>query len=241
MSKESREHLSCFMDGEISRETGRFLVRRLDADSELRETWARYHLVRDCLRHQQGGLVGDNLGIDLCGRVQQALAGEAPQVVPGRFAASLLKGGRLKGAWLKPVVGVAMAASVAFMAIMTVGSGQSPVNTSPGEFVDSQQAESFVSPNNVLTGSLPSQQVSLLGGAGNTNHKMNSYLLRHYQVTGSTGGKGFVTFVPIVVTQAAAQADARDYLKAAPQPGAEEGEDTPGNHSPDRTNESIQQ
>jgi hypothetical protein len=29
---------------------------------------------------------------------------------------------------------------------------------------------------------------------------MDSYLLRHYQATGATGGKGFVTFVPIVIT-----------------------------------------
>ena len=231
------------MDGEISRETGRFLVRRLGADKELRETWARYHLVRDCLRQQEGGLVGDNLGIDLCSRVQQALAGEAPQAAPGRFAASLLKG---KGAWLKPAAGMAMAASVAIMAIMTVGSGPSPVNTPPGELAGSQRAESFVSPNNVLPSGPRSEQVSLLGGAGNTNHKMNSYLLRHYQVTGATGGKGFVTFVPIVVTQAAAQADAEAHLQAAPQAGAAAGEDTPGNDSPDsdsldRTNESIQQ
>jgi hypothetical protein len=34
---------------------------------------------------------------------------------------------------------------------------------------------------------------------------MNSYLLRHYQVAGSAGGKGFVSFVPIVVTQAPAE------------------------------------
>ena len=249
MNKESREHLSCFMDGEISRETGRFLVRRLGADSELREIWARYHLVRDCLRHQEGGLVDDNLDIDLCGRVQQALAGETPQAVPGRFAASLLKGG-----WLKPLAGTAMAASVALMAIMTVGSGPRPVNTPPAEPSGSQQAELFVSPNNVLIGGPRSQQVSLLGGVGNTNHKMNSYLLRHYQVTGSTGGKGFVTFVPIVVTQAVAQADAQVDSKvdskadsqAAAQSEAEEGEDTPGTGSPDkdsldRTNESIQQ
>ena len=135
MNKESREHLSCFMDGEISRETGRFLVRRLGADSELREIWARYHLVRDCLRHQEGGLVGDNLDIDLCGRVQQALAGEKPQAVPGRFAASLFKGG-----WLKPVAGMAMAASVALIAIMTVGSAPSPVNTPPAELSGSPYA-----------------------------------------------------------------------------------------------------
>ena len=35
---------------------------------------------------------------------------------------------------------------------------------------------------------------------------MNALLLRHYQATGSTGGKGFVTFVPIVLKPAASAA-----------------------------------
>jgi sigma-E factor negative regulatory protein RseA len=231
MSKESREHLSCFMDGEISKETGRFLVRRLGADSQLRETWARYHLVRDCLRHQEGDLVGDNLGIDLCGRVQQALADEKPLAVSGRLTAKLLKGG-----WLKPVAGMAVAASVALMAIVTVGPGQSPVNAPPGDLAGSQPAESFVSPNNTLTLSPRSQQVSVMGGTGNSNQKMNSYLLRHYQVTGSTGGKGFVTFVPIVVTQAAARTDNQADAKDDPEELAEEGKEPL-----DRASETAQQ
>lgn len=213
------------MDGEISKETSRFLVRRLGADSELRGTWARYHLVRDCLRYQEGGLPG----VDLCGRVQQALEDETPQMAPRRLASNFTKSG-----WLKPVAGMAVAASVALMAIITVGPGQSPDSTPAGELAGNPQAESFVSPNNVLAGGPRSQQVSVLGGTGNSSRKMNSYLLRHYQVTGSTGGKGFVTFVPIVVTQAAAQADAQ----ADPQRVAAEGEDT---HSLDRANKPIQQ
>ena len=230
MSNESREHLSCFMDGEISKETSRFLVRRLGADSELRGAWARYHLVRDCLRYQEGGLPG----VDLCGRVQQALENETPLTAPRRLTSRWSKSGRSKSGWLKPVAGMAVAASVALMAIMTVGPGQSPVNTPTGELAGSPQTESFVSPNNALPGGPRSQQVSVMGGTGNSNRKMNSYLLRHYQVTGSTGGKGFVTFVPIVVTQAAAPANAQ----ADPQRAAEEGQDT---HSLDKANESGQQ
>ena len=237
MSNESREHLSCFMDGEISKETGRFLVRRLGADGELRDTWARYHLVRDCLRHQEGGLPG----VDLCGRVQQALENEALQTAPSKIASDWSKSGWsaskwTKAGWLKPVAGMAVAASVALMAIITVGPGQSPVSTPAGELAGSPQTESFVSPNNVLTGGPRSQQVSVLGGSGKSNRKMNSYLLRHYQVTGSTGGKGFVTFVPIVVTQAGAQADAQ----ADPQRETEKGEDTPVGNSPDRANKPLQ-
>jgi sigma-E factor negative regulatory protein RseA len=187
MSKESREHLSSLMDGEISKETGQFLVRRLGSDAELRMTWARYHLVRDCLRHHEGSLAGD----DLNSNIKQALANEDIQTAPRRLAAS----------WLKPVAGAAIAASVALMAIVTVGPGQSPVNSPSGELVESMPTESFVSPNNGLYPSPYSQQASASGGMGDNNQKLNSYLLRHYQVTGSTGGKGFVTFVPIVVTR----------------------------------------
>ena len=43
---------------------------------------------------------------------------------------------------------------------------------------------------------------------------MNSYLLRHYQVAGSTGGKGFVTLVPIVVTRSAVNSEEEDRVRA---------------------------
>jgi len=204
------------MDGEISRETSRFLVRRLGADSELCGAWARYHLVRDCLRHHNDGLVVDNLGIDLCGRVQQALADEAPQAVSGRFAAALSKRGRFTQGWLKPVAGMAVAASVALMAIMTVGPGQSPLGTPAGELAGSQQTKSFVSPNNVLARSPRPEQASVFGGTGNSNQRLKPYVQRHYQVTGSTGYKGFV-LVPIVVAQGAAQAVAKSNLEGSRQ------------------------
>ena len=64
---------------------------------------------------------------------------------------------------------------------------------------------------------------------------MNSYLLRHYQATDSTGGKGFVTFVPIVVTQAAAQTDEQAELKGDAADLTKESQD-----SQDRANESKQ-
>ena len=40
MSDKTREHISSLMDGEVSAETGRFLLRRLGSDAELGATWA---------------------------------------------------------------------------------------------------------------------------------------------------------------------------------------------------------
>jgi sigma-E factor negative regulatory protein RseA len=204
MSKETREHISCLMDGEISRETSRFLVRRLGSDDELSATWARYHLVRDCLRHQDGGMAGD----DLCGRVSRAIASESPN-----------KSNRgISLAWLKPAAGIAIAASVAMMAVGLVDPGSLQT---PGNQAENQQVEQFTSPQS-LTPVPNTRQASLLGQSQG-NQKMNSYLLRHYQAAGTTGGKGFVSFVPIVITAKAA--DAEKVNQSDTEQASDKGED----------------
>lgn len=187
MTTESREHLSCLMDGEISRETGRFLVRRLGADEDLCATWARYHLVRDCLRHGGDRFAGEGLS----GRVRRAIEGES---LPGATR-------RKRLSWLKPAAGLAVAASVALLAIVAVGPGKPPAQQPTTGLADRASTGSFTSPES-LSPTPISRQVSLSGGPAGDS-RMNAYLLRHYQATGSTGGKGFVSFVPIVVTSSA--------------------------------------
>lgn len=196
MNTESREHLSSFMDGEVSHETGRFLVRRLGADGDLRQAWARYHLIRDCLRHQDGHIAQR----DLSGRVRAALSSE-PDVTTGTRAGSR---------WLKPFAGAALAASVALIAVLTVSNGAAP-GVAPAGTTGSETAaaESFASPN-IGRMTPVSQPVNLTGGSPQANAKMNIYLLRHYQLTGESGGKGFVSYVPIVVTQAPANGETED-------------------------------
>ena len=183
MSEKTREHISSLMDGEISRETSRFLVRRLGSDEELCATWARYHLVRDCLRHQDGSLSGE----DLCSRVNRALEDEQPST-PVR---------RLSLGWLKPVAGTAIAASVALAAVMAVGPGgpggqQLPAGNAPGG-----ELSSFTSPQGLVSGQA-AQPVSALGAQTNAGRKMNFYLLRHYQASGTGNGGGFVAYMPAV-------------------------------------------
>lgn len=188
MSKETREHLSALVDGEISRETSRFLVRRLGTDSELRATWTRYHLVRDCLRHQDGSIAGD----DLCARINRELENEqaitSSPVLPSR--------------WLKPVTGMAIAASVALMAVFAVGpglpGGVQPASELAGGLAGDGQPEPFVSPPSL--GPVPQSNLASIGGAISQDVKMNSYLVRHYQASGAAGGRTFIALVPLVVT-----------------------------------------
>ena len=199
------------MDGEISRETSRFLVRRLGADEELCATWSRYHLVRDCLRHQDSGLVD----ADLCKRIGLALEDEAPKKVSTG----------IPRAWLKPVSGLAIAASVAMMAIIMVGPNDPAAPQSAGQLADTEQAESFTSPQS-FTRAPVSQQASLAGQSAG-ERRLQPYLLRHYQATGNTGGKGFVTFVPIVSTSAATPSE--DAERNADQERGSETTEQPSN------------
>ena len=182
MSEKTREHISSLMDGEISRETSRFLVRRLGSDDELCATWARYHLVRDCLRHQEGSLSGE----DLCSRINRALEDDKP--------ASRVR--RLPMSWLKPVAGMAIAATVALVAVMAVGPAGPGGQQAPAGVEAAGELADFTSPQSVLKGAA-AQQVSL-GGQGNAGQKMNFYLLRHYQASGTGNGGGFVAYMPAV-------------------------------------------
>jgi sigma-E factor negative regulatory protein RseA len=185
MSKETREHLSCLVDGEISRETSRFLVRRLAADSELRAVWSRYHLVRDCMRHQDGGIADG----DLCARVGKALENESP----------VRSAWHLSTRWLKPAAGLAIAATVALMAVVAVEPYQPAAPGAGGQVAGESATEAFTSPQ--IRGPAPySSQASLNGQSNRETRKMNSYLVRHYQASEATGGRSFVHFVPIVIT-----------------------------------------
>ena len=185
MSKESLEHLSSLMDGELSRETGLFMTRRLFSDEALCDTWERYHLIRDCIR-QPGS---KQLVTGLCARVTASLEAEdAPALSPWN-----------KHRWLKPVSGLAIAASVALIAIF-VAAPQPDVL--PGA-VDTALSESanqpFVSPNTLPLAPL-SQPVSYASAQQANSNRLNVYLLRHNQVARTAGRQGFVSFVPIVVT-----------------------------------------
>ena len=96
-----REHLSALMDGELSREQTRFLLRRLGHDREAVACWTRLHVARDCLK------------------------GATPRLADSGFAARVsraLIGGRLpvRGRWLRWSAGGVIAAAVAVAALLMV-------------------------------------------------------------------------------------------------------------------------
>lgn len=105
MSMDFREQLSALMDGELERDERAFLLRRLQHDGELKATWTRYHLMRDVMARRPG-----STPLDLSDRVMRAL--DTPTAQP------VVAADRQR--WWRPMAGVALAASVAWMAVVAV-------------------------------------------------------------------------------------------------------------------------
>jgi sigma-E factor negative regulatory protein RseA len=107
MSESNRETLSACMDGELSREELRFLLRRLDHDDSLSQTWSDYHLARDGMR----GQMAPRASADFTHRVMAAL--DVADLDTVQVPAS----GKRRH-WFQWSAGGAIAASVAAAALM---------------------------------------------------------------------------------------------------------------------------
>ena len=186
MSKESKQHLSSLMDGEITRESGLFLTRRMSSDEAMCDTWERYHLIRDCIRRPGSKLVVTGLHKKFNASLDDVQAAPASSWRNHR--------------WIKPVSGLAIAASVALMAIV-VTAPQTVVSPNAGDTALSEPAnQPFVSPNTLPL--IPvSQAVAYTPAQQVDSNRLNAYFLRHNQMARTAGRQGFVSFVPIVATQ----------------------------------------
>ncbi len=194
------------MDGELSRETSLFVARRLVTDGELRGTWERYHLIRDCIRRPGG----ERTASGFSQRLSAALAVETAETRPA-------------AAWLKPVSGLAIAASVALLAVVAVGPAPAPPTADA--LSGSASSQPFTSPN-TLPAVPVSQPASFNAASQRSYQRLNSYLLRHNQLAGASGRQGFVSFVPIITADTAQAMDAEgpaetqepDANRESPQP-----------------------
>ena len=108
MKEQLHEQLSALVDNELEEQEQALLFRQVAGDAQLSQRLSRYQLISDTL---QNGLPS-RFDSGFSGRVQAALR-EAP---PVRSERSIL------ATWFKPVAGVALAASVAMVAVLTLQS-----------------------------------------------------------------------------------------------------------------------
>ena len=106
MSDDFKEAISALADGERSGDDSLAVIDKIIHDPTARKAWERYHLIRDAMKE---GLP-EEIHTTLASGVHDALALE-----PVSLAAR-----RKRRTWLKPLTGLALAASVATIAIIGV-------------------------------------------------------------------------------------------------------------------------
>lgn len=105
MNELLNERLSQLMDDETEDTDGR-IIDELLHNQAARDTWWRYHLVSDVLKHEEPLLAHR----DLARRISAAMETEPAILVPKSFLQ--------RRNWVKPLAGLAVAASVAVVAII---------------------------------------------------------------------------------------------------------------------------
>lgn len=154
------EQLSAFADGELPRAEAELLLARLAREPELRARWERFHAIGEAMR---GGLPA-RYPRGLAAGVAGALGAEPALVASPRA---------LAGRWSRPLVGAAIAASVAVLGVlvarMQVATPASPVAPL------SASAERAVTGGGVVVDYSPRMQA-----------RLGAYVVRHGELAGRT-------------------------------------------------------
>ena len=179
MTNKIDEQLSILVDDELADHDA--VIERVAADPELKARWSRYHLMRDVITgHMPEQPVGD-----IASRVSRALEQE-----PAIFA-PVHKRKRAKKQLpfiMKQVGGLAIAATVSAVAVLTVQQTQDETSTTPTEIAAVQpQTQPQLQ-------SQPTAQVRYVTDTSGLDtavqSKLSGYLVNHneYSVTGNMQG-----------------------------------------------------
>ncbi|MFT4581785.1 MAG: sigma-E factor negative regulatory protein RseA [Gammaproteobacteria bacterium] len=180
-----QETLSIAMDGELGSSTAALLGRVAD-DSDDTDTWARYHLIGDVLRDQLSELAPPNFATDLGRKIAQEPTVLAPRI-------------RLQS-WIRPLAGLAVAASVAAIAI--VGVQQKPSSPEPIPIVSNvspvEPAVPRIEPITPIEEKLALTPTEMPAEVLHAPRRLNGYLVKFNEQRSSVGVPGVNPYVRIV-------------------------------------------
>lgn len=174
MEKEMPEELSALVDGELEESEIRNCLDQMEEDSELASRWQRYHLIGDAMRSN----MPPQLDVDLTAHVRAAIADEPTVLVP---RAKSNRAAHRNG-W-RYVAGMAVAASVAAIAVITIQPSSGPEGIGAASLQTAQQSVPNSPPPAVMSvSSAPRASIA-------------SYLINHNEYAGRHGMLPYVRIV----------------------------------------------
>lgn len=197
MSVDKLEQLSSFMDGELEQPAGS-LLDAVKGDTALQGAWQRYHLIGDCLR----GHLPDRINLELSRNIHTAVASEPAILSPQRPRTFRLQN------VLKPAAGLAIAASVAVVAVIgfqslsptDIGSQQHMTGPSLAVSTTPEPAVQYAAdrPPARVVSTEARQAMPVQRQQMDPQYRFNSYLLNHSEYRANTGVQAFTPYVRIV-------------------------------------------
>jgi len=170
------EQLSALVDDELGSGEQPMLLKQLGADPELREQLSRYQLISDALSHH----LPPQVDIDFHKGIQSALQSEPAVHVQASVPSSRLTH------LFKPLAGLAVAASVAVVAVFSLQT----VRDETGSTATPAVAVAPM-PNDYLRAEIPAQTV----GSPRTPQSLNAYLVNHNEYAVNRGMLPYVRLV----------------------------------------------
>lgn len=176
MTDEIREQLSALVDDELDEVERPLLLGRLERDTELRQVLGRYQLISEVMRG-----AGQAATLGIADRVKRVLERDAALSEAEKPSAGGLN-------WLKPVAGLAVAASVALVAVLAVTS------------VREQAVETLPRLASTGTGAPAARGSEELWERiePRIDKRMDAYLVNHNEYAASRGVQGVMPYVRIV-------------------------------------------
>ena len=164
MQKNINEALSSLVDGEHGK--NKDVLEKLIHDDDMKGTWRRYHLIRDCLR----GNLPDKIYSNLTNKVNKHLEYE-PIINTSKKSQQFKQ---------ESIIGFAIAASVAVLAILTI---QYKTNPSSILTKDTIVMDKTIVEPQFETFSFPEAPISAASVEQSTNsiteERLNNYLINH--------------------------------------------------------------
>jgi len=183
MTEHKREQVSALMDGELDEVAS----SRLAEDESVKNIWRRYHLISDVI-HQRTPQTSPHLAA----KISELIKNEPTVLAPGH---------RSFPAYLRPVAGIAVAASVATLAIL--GIQQYRNDTETREPVVAQLTVQSQSPVRGIM--IPAEQANMesirpVQMEIQSDAKINRYIMNHNEYQSNAGVQGVMPYVRLVAT-----------------------------------------
>ncbi len=185
MNIDKQESISALMDDEYSSDD----VALLNND-ESKQTWQRYHLIRDSL---QGNLPG-TVDLDLHQRIHDAIAQESIMMKPTVLAPKA----RSSMPYLKPVAGFAIAASVTAAVLLGVQSfqGNDTQNAVVPVVAEQVISNELIRPVTLTSSQLP--QVINTPESLSAKARMNRYMMNYNELRANSAVQGMAPYVRMI-------------------------------------------